>query len=298
MLKFHSYLTHRNLNLLKLVLGFKLNEFITSSGRVLACFIISLWSVWKLSLILASIVTLVFVLTFFWDRKNEKYIAKRQLSIKSSHILAKKILYAIETVVTLGLQKKLVNSFKKHLKLAEIWTIHKGFKRGIFQGLIVYFQDACFTVFLLVSVYFYQKDAEEFTPRLIVQAFLSIVFISNSLAGILSFLKEIAVAKEAATKIFEIIETKLPEGKLNKKNIKIYNLKGEITFKNIDFTYPRVPSLKKISDTVTEKVSKSVFVNLNLTIPAGKTVAIVGERYVNKCSLLLLQKLSDCFRSF
>lgn len=266
------------MNSLKLVLGFKLNEFIMSTGRVLACFIISVWSAWKLSLILASIVALVSVLIYLWDRKNEQYIAKRQLSIKSSHLLAKKILFAIETVMALGLQKKLVDSFKKHLKMAEIWTIHKGFKRGIFEGLIVYFQDACFTVFLLLSVYFYQRDAERFTPRMIVQAFFSMLFISNSLAGILSFLKEITVAKEAACKIFAIIETKLPEDRLDKKDIRIYNLKGEITFENIDFTYPRVPSLKKISDTATEKVSKSVFVNLNLTIPAGKTVAIVGER--------------------
>ena len=44
-------------------------------------------------------------------------------------------------------------------------------------------------------------------------------------------------------------------------------LEGQIEFRNIKFAYPSRPD-------------ELVFDNFNLTIPAGKTVAFVGERYL------------------
>ena len=171
----------------------------------------------------------------------------------------------MRTVMSFGLQKKLADAFKRRLKFTETWTIAKGFKRGIFNGLVVYFQDISFAVFILTSVYFRQLNADSFTPRMVIQAFLSMVFVSDALTAILGFVRDVDVAKEAATHIFEIIETKMPDGKRRQKNARIYNLKGEITFENVSFTYPEVPSVRKISDASTSKVARSVFKEVKKT---------------------------------
>jgi len=83
------------------------------------------------------------------------------------------------------------------------------------------------------------------------------------------FLTDVGTATGVAKKIFDYIKLKSSidimktEGK-----IKLDQIKGDISLKNVFFSYPQRPDVK-------------IMQGLNLDIPAGKTVAFCGARYVS-----------------
>ncbi len=82
----------------------------------------------------------------------------------------------------------------------------------------------------------------------------------------LPYLKELAEAKGAAKKIYNIIDTKSAIDVFKEKTGKtLTQLSGQVQFENVHFSYPQRPDAK-------------ILKGLNLNIPAGKTVALVGSR--------------------
>ena len=97
----------------------------------------------------------------------------------------------------------------------------------------------------------------------------------------LSNLKYFSEACSAAERIMEVmkripkIDTDNMEGKM------LENVYGEVVFKNVEFAYPSRPE-------------SIIFNNFTLTVPAGKTVALVGGSGSGKSTVIsLLQRFYD-----
>jgi ATP-binding cassette subfamily B (MDR/TAP) protein 1 len=76
-------------------------------------------------------------------------------------------------------------------------------------------------------------------------------------------LKDLGEAKKAAKKIFDLIDR---ESVLDERAGRVIgDLKGDIEFEEVEFSYPQRPGAQILN-------------RFNLTIPAGKTVALVGSR--------------------
>ena len=100
------------------------------------------------------------------------------------------------------------------------------------------------------------------------KSFFSIITGTFELGQALPFLREIAEAKGVAKKIYEIIDTKSEIDVFSDKGgIKLEKLQGSVDFESVYFHYPSRPEAK-------------ILKGLNLKIPAGLTVALVGSRYV------------------
>ena len=87
------------------------------------------------------------------------------------------------------------------------------------------------------------------------------------MAESLSFIGDIAAARSVAKKIFAIIDKKSEIDVFDDKNQGkiLEKLEGSIEFDNVFFNYPSRPEAR-------------ILKGLNLRIPAGKTVALVGPR--------------------
>lgn len=81
------------------------------------------------------------------------------------------------------------------------------------------------------------------------------------------FLSDFAESRGAAKRVFDIIDTKSAIDVFEKTGKKIENLFGDVEFENVHFNYPQRPESK-------------ILKGLNLNIPGGKTVALVGSRYL------------------
>jgi len=267
---------------LKSTIGSKFAEFITLFGKVLACVLISTWTALKLSAVLLFSAAITLAIILVLKRKLNYLRLKEKRAYSIAHLLAKKLLNSIRTVIALGMEKKAAKMYKKSLKSTEVWIINKGFWIGALNGLQIFFHNFTFVILILVGVSLNKHQSNVYTPGLIMQTFYSVMFVIDSLERLVVYLKDSSVAWQTVTSLFEklkLYDSYSEKINVNKRGEKIYNLKGEISFENVTFTYPSVPSVKKITEKSLSMPKVKIFENLSFTIPAGKTVAICGSRY-------------------
>ena len=91
----------------------------------------------------------------------------------------------------------------------------------------------------------------------------------------------IATARAGAYKIFKVLDRKINIDVDSKQGAAIESVSQDIEFKNVTFSYPRKPNVKVLDC-------------FNLTIPYGKTVALVGPSGCGKSTVVsLLQRFYD-----
>ncbi len=83
---------------------------------------------------------------------------------------------------------------------------------------------------------------------------------------------QLQMAMASGSRVFELLDVK-PEMASSQETIKVARLKGEIVFENVSFSY-----LKGID----------VLQDINLNIPAGKTIALVGPTGAGKTTIINL----------
>lgn len=90
-----------------------------------------------------------------------------------------------------------------------------------------------------------------------------------------------AKARVAAAKIFRIIDHKSGVERNNELGLELESVAGQVELKNVDFSYPSRPEVRILS-------------NFSLTVPAGKTIALVGSSGSGKSTVVsLIERFYD-----
>lgn len=102
-------------------------------------------------------------------------------------------------------------------------------------------------------------------------------YVGISIAGLSSFYSELMKGIGASTRIWEIIDRHptIPFISDNERLMSNEILSGDIQFNNITFAYPT-------------RIEQNILENLNLTIPGGKALAVVGPSGSGKSTLTSL----------
>ena len=98
------------------------------------------------------------------------------------------------------------------------------------------------------------------------------VSVYKPLKSLINFRVQLQTAMVSAERVYEIIDTK-PSIKDSENAIDLTNIKGDIEFKDVSFEY---------------EAGKPILKNINMTIPAGKTVALVGASGGGKTTIVNL----------
>ncbi|CDJ62057.1 ATP-binding cassette protein subfamily B member 2, putative [Eimeria necatrix] len=115
-----------------------------------------------------------------------------------------------------------------------------------------------------------------------ITVFFCILIGAFSLGQIINNVTALVKANTAAMDLEEVIERTSAIDPLASGGRTDVKLDGDIEFKNVAFSYPSRPD-------------RPIFTNLNLRIPAGKCVALVGGSGCGKSTILqLLQRVYDC----
>lgn len=170
--------------------------------------------------------------------------------------------HALENQETKKIDKQLINVAKKGLKLDLIQAYFSSISWVAFQV----FQIIClgFTGYIAMKGYISIGEVVLYQTY-----FGSIV---AQIAGVITLLPTIAKGLESVSSIGDILLSYDIENNRRKKKIK--DVKGEITFKNVEFQY-------KDSDA-------PILTNLNFTINPGETIAFVGASGAGKSTILNL----------
>nr|UOU03322.1 ATP-binding cassette subfamily B1-like 3-1 [Brachionus rubens] len=267
-----------NIETVKFGIGFKVSDCINLICRGLACIIFAFIQAWKFSIVFIAVIPFMMLSTTLMVLVIRKYTIEEFKAYGKAGSIAQEALSSIRTVISLGLQRKIVKDYDKNMDTAEGMAQKKGLLSGLFLGITELLINFLFGIGVYYGVYLSRYECDKFLPGNILQAFFTIFIATFSIGQALPFFKELAEARGAAKKILDIIETKSSIDVFDQTGVKPETLKGEIEFDNVFFSYP-------------QRTDATILNGLSFKIQAGKTVALVGSSGGGKSTVVsLLQR--------
>ncbi|KAF8109986.1 hypothetical protein N665_0088s0004 [Sinapis alba] len=247
----------------------KVGNFLHCMSRFIAGFAIGFASVWQISLVTLSIVPLIAVAGGIYAYVSTGLLASVRKSYVKAGEIAEEVIGNVRTVQAFTGEEKAVRSYGEALKNTYMYGRKAGLAKGLGLGsmhCVLFLSWALLVWFTSIIVHKgIANGGESFTTM------LNVVIAGLSLGQAAPDISTFVRARAAAYPIFQMIE----RNKEVKTGRILGKVDGEIQFKDVTFTYPSRP------DVV-------IFDKLNLAIPAGKVVALVGGSGSGKSTVISL----------
>ncbi|XP_010491749.1 PREDICTED: ABC transporter B family member 10 [Camelina sativa] len=247
----------------------KVGNFLHYISRFIAGFVIGFTSVWQISLVTLAIVPLIALAGGIYAFVGTGLIARVRKSYVKANEIAEEVIGNVRTVQAFTGEEKAVSSYLGALKNTYTYGRKAGLAKGLGLGsmhCVLFLSWALLIWFTSIIVHKrIANGGESFTTM------LNVVIAGLSLGQAAPDISTFIRARAAAYPIIQMIErnTEVKTGR------KLGEVVGDIHFKDVTFTYPSRP------DVV-------IFDKLNLVIPAGKVVALVGGSGSGKSTMISL----------
>ncbi|KAH0871192.1 hypothetical protein HID58_078214, partial [Brassica napus] len=251
----------------------KVGNFLHYISRFIAGFAIGFTSVWQISLVTLAIVPLIALAGGIYAFVAIGLIARVRKSYIKAGQVAEEVIGNVRTVQAFTGEERAAKLYRGALKN----TYKYGRKAGLMKGLglgslhcVLFLSWALLVWFTSVVVHKGIANAgESFTTM------LNVVIAGLSLGQAAPDISAFVRAKAAAHPIFQMIERDTAAKTSAKFGRKLRKVDGHIQFTDVTFSYPSRPDVL-------------IFDKLNLAIPAGKMVALVGGSGSGKSTVISL----------
>ncbi|XP_010631188.1 ATP-dependent translocase ABCB1 isoform X4 [Fukomys damarensis] len=260
-------------------IGDKIGMFFQSMATFVAGFIIGFTRGWKLTLLMLAVSPVLGLLAAVCAKILSTFTNKELLAYAKAGAVAEEVLAAIRTVIAFGGQKKELERYNKNLEEAKRIGIKKAVTANVSVGanfLVIYASYALsfwYGSTLILS--------GEYSIGQVLTVFFSVLTGALSIGQASPNLEAFASARGAAYEIFKIIDNEPCIDSFSTSGHKPDNIKGNVEFSNIHFSYPSRKEVK-------------ILKGLSLKVQSGQTVALVGNSGCGKSTTVqLLQRLYD-----
>src|SRR6187402_2357585 len=226
----------------------------------------------KLTIMIVSVVPLVGVAAVIFGRFIRKYSKKVQDQVAESQVVVEETMQGISIVKAFANEWYEIARYKE--KIQEV--VKMGIKGGQFRGFFASFIIIClFGTIVAVVWYGVQLSiAGEITVGQLFTFILYSSYVGASSGGIAELYAQMQKAIGATERVFELLD-ETPEKINSNERISINKIKGDVTFKNVAFSYP---SRKEVQ----------VLKNINFSADFGQKIAIVGPSGMGKSTIASL----------
>ncbi|KAK4502842.1 hypothetical protein PRZ48_006268 [Zasmidium cellare] len=239
-------------------------------------FIIALAVQWKLALICMSIVPALLLcigIIIPIDAKQESRITR---FYSQGAVLAQDAISSIRSIHAFGAADKIVAKYEEYLAAAH----QEGKKKSPSYGIL--FSTQNFLVTAATALAFWEgyrmfRSGEIDSVGTVFTVILSVAIGATSMGVILPQQQAIANASSAASELLSIIDKPSLLDPLAPEGIQPPSCEGRIEIHDLQFAYPSRPQAQ-------------VLKNLTLSVPAGKTTALVGPSGCGKSTLIGLME--------
>ncbi|XP_050366062.1 putative ABC transporter B family member 8 [Argentina anserina] len=260
------------------VLSEKVPIFFMHSSVFVSGLVFSTFLSWRLSLVAFPTLLLLIIPGMIYG-KYLLYLSKQSYNeYGKANTIVEQALSSIKTVYSFTAERTIVERYSAILER----TSRLGIKQGIAKGLAIGSTGLSFAIWALLAWYgshlvMYRGES----GGRIYAAGISFVLSGLSLGMALPDLRHFAEASTATSRIFDRIDRKpLIDGE-DTKGIVLDNIRGELEFIDVRFTYPSRPDSIVLKD-------------FNLKVEAGKTIALVGASGSGKSTAIaLVQRFYD-----
>ena len=246
-----------------------LRQFILIIGGVIFLGLISL----KLTLMMLSIVPLVAIAAVIFGRFIRKYSKKTQDSIAESQVIVEETLQGISNVKAFA--NEWYEMARYTAKIGEVVTI--AIKGGQYRGYFASFIIFCLFGSIVAVVWFGVTliiNGEMNDIGQLISFVLYSIFVGASFGGIAELYAQIQKAIGATERVFELLD-ETPEAINIVQSHNILRINGDVTFKNVGFSYPSRSEISVLKD-------------VSFTAAYGQKVAIVGPSGAGKSTIASL----------
>ena len=259
--------------LIRDALSEKVGVLFFSLGLVIAGFAISFDASWQEALVVlagtpALIVTVAFVSSVLFMYSN-----KAQQVYASAGTIAQEAFGAVKTVMVFGGQTTEENLYDQALDVVE----KTGLRKSVFESFgtsLPFFVG--FGLYALAIWYGSTLvNAGQISAGDVFVSFLSVIIACSGLGFLSPSVATMSIGCGAAYEIFQVIDRQSRIDTLSQAGLKPDTFRGDISFRDVEFTYPTRPDSK-------------ILRGISLDIPSGKTVALVGKSGSGKSTIVAL----------
>ena len=227
----------------------------------------------KLTIMMVSVVPLVGVAAVFFGRFIRKYSKKVQDQVAESQVVVEETMQGISIVKAFANEWYEIARYKDRIKEVVKIAIKGGQLRGYFASFIII---CLFGTIVAVVWYGVQLSiGGEITVGELFTFILYSSYVGASSGGIAELYAQMQKAIGATERVFELLEETPEEIKAIKNASSLQKIKGNVSFKNVAFSYPSRKEIK-------------VLKNVNFTASFGQKIAIVGPSGVGKSTIASL----------
>jgi ATP-binding cassette subfamily B (MDR/TAP) protein 1 len=260
----------------------KLSLTISAIGTLVATYAVSFALNWKISFMLTWSVFLSLLFLYGGNKIAVRY-SKRSAEANSSGIsIVEEALGSIRSTTALGMQGYIAKTYDEHLSTAEKAGVVLKTLMGTMVGITVG------TGYLNVALALWQGSIFLVDEKISFMAVVAITLITKTAAfcvlGVGQNAEAFTSAIAASGRIFRMINRESPIDPMSDGGLTPGSVRGTIELRNVKHIYPSRPGVVVAHD-------------LSLTLPSGKTTALVGPSGSGKSSVAqLIMRFYDPIR--
>ncbi|MES2239063.1 MAG: ABC transporter transmembrane domain-containing protein [Bacteroidota bacterium] len=227
----------------------------------------------KLTIMMVSIVPLVGVAAVLFGRFIRKYSKKVQDQVAESQVVVEETMQGISIVKAFANEWYEIARYQGKIREVVKIAIKGGQLRGYFASFII----VCLFG-TIVAVVWYGVQLSIGGEISVGQLFTFILYssyVGASSGGIAELYAQVQKAIGATERVFELLEETPEKISATSNSASIEKIKGNVTFKNVAFSYPSRKEIQVLKD-------------VNFTANFGQKIAIVGPSGVGKSTIASL----------
>jgi len=236
-------------------------------------FVIIAWMSKTLTFTMLATIPVVAVIAVFFGRFIRKLSKQVQDRIAETNVIVDETMHGILNVKAFANEAWELVRYGKSVNEARSLAIKGARWRGAFVSFIILCMFGAIVFVIWRGVHL--KEAGEIQEGQLITFILCTVFIGASIGSIPDLYATILKAVGATEHLMDLQDELQEEIDVDKRNTEHLNLKGDISFKQIDFTYPSRPDIP-------------VLQNVSFQIRSGERVALVGPSGAGKSTIASL----------
>ncbi|XP_010505240.1 PREDICTED: ABC transporter B family member 1 [Camelina sativa] len=257
----------------------KLGNFIHYMATFVSGFIVGFTAVWQLALVTLAVVPLIAVIGGIHTTTLSKLSNKSQESLSQAGNIVEQTVVQIRVVMAFVGETRASQAYSSALKIAQKLGYKTGLAKGMGLGATYFVVFCCYALLLWYGGYLVRHHLTN--GGLAIATMFAVMIGGLALGQSAPSMASFAKAKVAAAKIFRIIDHKPTIERNSESGVELDSVTGLVELKNVDFSYPSRPDVKILN-------------NFCLSVPAGKTIALVGSSGSGKSTVVsLIERFYD-----
>ncbi|XP_021770572.1 ABC transporter B family member 1-like [Chenopodium quinoa] len=257
----------------------KLGSFIHYLATFVTGFVVGFTAVWQLALVTLAVVPLIAVIGGIHTTTLAKLSSKSQGAMSQAGNIVEQTIVQIRVVFAFVGESKALQTYSAALKIAQKLGYKSGLAKGLGLGGTYFIVFCCYALLLWYGGYLVRHHLTN--GGLAIATMFAVMIGGIGLGQSAPSMSAFAKAKAAAAKIFMVIDHKPSIDRIKESGIELESVTGQIELKNVEFAYPSRADVKILN-------------NFSLSVPSGKTIALVGSSGSGKSTVVsLIERFYD-----